>query len=298
MKTITILTIIMLTSVNLIADEIPLRIAVIQEFGQFNPITNNLASTESFMHFVLREMTVNDSNGKLIPDLAEQIPSFENKGATEVTEQTVKKIKATWHIKKTATWSDGKPVTCQDWWLGWQAGLSNNTSVEDKGKYSKIEKIEWTASEPRKCVVTYANVNWTFDRELPFPIPYSIENSIFTKWKDQKSAYDQNSAFVTTPERLGLYNGPYQVQEFKLGSHIVLVPNPHFYGEKTKIQKILVKHIGESNAILANIQSGAINMVSPVGFPPDLALSFAETEAKESFKVFFRDSPVFQGIFF
>ena len=64
------------------AVEIPLRIAVIQEFSQFNPITLNLASTEAFMHFVLREVTTRNSSGKLIPDLAEQIPCFENKQAT------------------------------------------------------------------------------------------------------------------------------------------------------------------------------------------------------------------------
>ncbi|MBC7740656.1 MAG: peptide ABC transporter substrate-binding protein [Bdellovibrionaceae bacterium] len=287
----------LLLSLNVRAEEIPLRIAVIQEFTHLNPITMNLASTEAFMHFVMREMSMGDGTGKIIPDLAEKLPSFENKLATEITDKGTKKIKATWQIKKAAAWSDGTPVTCQDWWMGWQAGLSQNTSVLDKGMYTKIEKLEWTSAEPKKCVVTYANNNWTFDRDLPFPIPYHIENEIFSKWKSQKEAYDQNTGFVVSPTRAGLYDGPYQVQEFKLGSHFILIPNPYFYGDKPQIAKIAVKHIGESNAILAHLQTGAINMVSAVGFPPDLALSYAENEAKQPYKVFFQDSPVFQGLF-
>lgn len=279
------------------AEEIPLRIAVIQEFGQFNPITLNLASTEAFLHFVMREMTTRSANGKLIPDLAEKIPSLENKLAKILTTNGVKKIKATWTIQKNAKWSDGTPVTCHDWWLGWQAGLSKNTMVTDKGMYSKIKNIEWILKEPKKCNVSYSTASWTFDRDLPYPIPFHLENEPFTKWKNQKEAYDQNTNYVVNPIRTGLYNGPFQVQEFKLGSHFILVPNPHFYGSKAKVSKILVKHIGESNAILASLKTKAINMVSAVGFPPDLALSYAETEAQEPYRVFFQDSPVFQGLF-
>ncbi len=279
------------------AEEIPLRIAVIQEFAHFNPITLNLASTEAFMHFVLREMTTRNASGKLIPDLAEKIPSLENNLAKVVDEGGSKKIIATWSIQKNAKWSDGTPVTCHDWWLGWQAGLSNNTMVQDKGMYSKIEKIEWVTKEPKKCSVTYSTASWTFDRDLPYPIPYHLENEPFTKWKNQREAYDQNSIYVTNPLRTGLYNGPYQVQEFKLASHYILVPNPHFYGTKAKIPKILVKHIGESNAILAGLKTNAINMVSAVGFPPDLALTYSESENDQPYTVFFQDSPVFQGLF-
>ncbi len=269
---------------NILADEIPLRIAVIQEFSQFNPITLNLASTEAFMHFLHREMTTRNSDGKLIADLAEKIPNLIHK-------------KAIWIIKNKANWSDGKPVTCQDWWLGWQAGLSTNTMVQDKGMYSKIEKIEWKANDLKKCSVTYTNSNWTFDRDLPYPIPYHLENDVFTKWKNQREAYDQNTLFVTQPTHAGLYDGPYQISEFKLGSHFILVPNPYFYGDKPKIEKILIKYIGESNAILANLKTKSINMISAVGFPPDLALSFSETEKTEPYHVFFQDSPVFQGLF-
>ncbi|MFZ3229718.1 MAG: peptide ABC transporter substrate-binding protein [Pseudobdellovibrio sp.] len=297
-KPILILLFVSLSYLTCFAEEIPLRIAVVQEFGQFNPITVNLASTESFMHFLMREMTTQDEKGKLIPDLAEKIPSLENKLASIITENKIKKVKAQWTIKKAATWSDGKPVTCQDWWLGWQAGLSANTMTQEKTMYSKIEKIEWAAADIKKCSVTYTTSSWAFDRDLPYPIPYHLENSVFEKWKNQKEAYDQNTLYVTKPETIGLYNGPFVIQEFKLGSHFILTINPYFYGDKPKINKIAVQHMGEANSLKANLKTKSINMISAVGFPPDLAFTFSESEAGSDYKVFFQDSPIFQGIFF
>lgn len=280
------------------ADEIPLKIAVVQEFGQFNPITLNLASTEAFLHFVMRGLTAQDAKGALIPDLADSIPSLKNKTATEITDNKVKKIKATWTIKKSALWSDGKPVVCQDWWLGWQAGLSANTMTQEKTLYSKIEKIEWVPAQPKKCTVTYTTNSWAFDRDLPYPIPYHLENAVFEKWKNQKEAYDQNSLYVTAPATPGLYNGPYVIDEFKLGSHFILSVNPYFFGDKPKIAKISVEHLGESNSLQAHLKTKSINMISAVGFPPDLAFAFADAEKENEYKVFFQDSPIFQGLFF
>lgn len=276
------------------AEQIPLRIGVVQEYGQFNPITLNLASTESFLHFVMREMTTRNEKGQMIADLAEKIPSSEN----TLAKVKNKKIVAVWTIKKNANWSDGRPVVCKDWWLGWQVGLSANTMTQEKNLYTKIENIEWTLATQKKCTVTYATASWTFDRDLPYPIPYHLENAIFSNWKNQKEAYDQNSLFVTAPATLGLYNGPYQVQEFKLGSHFILVKNSYFYGSPAKIDKIMVKHIGDASTLAAHLKTDSINMVSAVGYPPDLALNFAETEKDSNFTVFFQDSPIFQGIFF
>ncbi len=300
MKKITIVLplFILFFNVKLRAEEFPLRIGVVQEYGQFNPVTMNLASTEAFMHFVMRELTTRDENGHIMADLAEKVPSLENKLAKIITDKSKKKIVATWRIKENAKWSDGKPITCQDWWLGWQAGLSANTMTQEKTMYTKIEKIDWDKSKLTKCTVTYATAGWTFDRDLPYPIPYHLENVVFEKWKNQKEAYDQNTLYVTAPATAGLYSGPYTVQEFKLGSHFIFATNPYFYGEKPKIEKIMVKHIGDSSTLAAHLKTSAINMISAVGFPPDMALTFAANEKSEPYQVFFQDSPIFQGVFF
>ena len=280
--------------------EAPLKIGVVQEWSQFNPVNLNVASTMAMSRFVVRPMTSSLGNGQPLPDLAEQIPSKKNGQVKIITDNGRKKVVAQWTIKTKANWGDGTPVTCKDWWLGWQAGSSTKVMVNKKNNFTKIEKIEWNESKNKVCSVTYVNDDWTFDRDLPWPLPAHLEQSIFDKWKSQTGAYEQNSLYAKAPTTKGLYNGPYTVDQFVLGSHFILVKNPHFGGQTAQIEKIIVKHVGDSATLKAHLTTGDINMVSSVGFPPDLALQMDEElqNSKLNLRVRFEAGPLFQGVFF
>ncbi len=277
-----------------------LKIAIVQEWGQFNPVTVNLASTDAFLHFVVRPMVTRDISGTVLPDLAEKVPSKKGGSVQVVNQDGKQKVVAQWEIKSNANWGDGTPITCKDWWLGWQVGLSPNVSTAEKGPYSKIEKIEWTNDKPKACKVTYANDDWTFDRELPPLLPAHLEEAVFEKWKGQSQAYEQNSIYVKDPTNKGLYNGPYTIEQYALGSHFVLAKNPNFFGKAPQIARIQVKHIGESSTLKSHLQTNDINMISSVGFPPDLAIAMSDEfeKQKSTSTVVFQDSPIFQGLFF
>lgn len=279
------------------SNEAPLRIGVIQEFSQFNPITLSLASTENLKDFVVREITSRNQQGEIIPNLVEDIPSFKNKNVQVYVIGGKKKLIAHWRLRSGASWGDGKPVTCEDWQTSWRIGLSNNVSTSDREVFSKIENIEWD-KDPKLCKVTYAEANWSFDRDLPIPVPSSLEKVIFEKWGQTKEAYDQNSIYVKDPTNPGLYNGPYQVSDFKLGNYLVLKPNTHFYGKVPRIESILVKFIGDSGTLRAHLSAGDINMVSGNGLPPDSALSFARefNDNKSVLQIQFFGSPNVQVI--
>ena len=281
-------------------DRNSLTIGIVQEWNQFNPVNSALSSTAALSHFVQRQMVNRDEKGVVIPEVAVEIPSIKNKKVSLQTFNGRKKVVAQWAIKKTAVWGDGQPITCEDWNLGWQAGLSENVSAIDRTSYNKIEKFECDKKNPKIARLTYATDEWTFDRDLPPLLPSHLERVVFEKWKNQKEAYDQNSVFVKDPTNPGLYNGPYLVKEFKLGSHIVFELNPHFDGSPAKIQKIIVKHIGDTKTLRANLDTKQIDVVSSIGFPPDLAMALDAESAKSKvgYKVIFRDSPIFQGLFF
>lgn len=280
--------------------EKPLTIAIIQEWTQFNPVNVNVASTQALMHFVVRDMLARDSAGRQIPDLASEIPTIKNNRVHFVTEKGTRKIVADWTIKAKAKWGDGVDVTCEDWWTGWQVGLSPNVSTTDKRSYSKIQKIEWSPEHKKNCKVTYDNDDWTFDRDLPALLPQHLEGLIFDKWKDQSEAYDQNSIYVKDPTRPGLYNGPYVVTEFKLGSHFILKPNPYFSGDKPSIENIIVKLVSDTSALRSLLSTGAIDMISANGFPADSAIALDQESQKGPTKyvVKFQSSSIFQGLFF
>jgi peptide/nickel transport system substrate-binding protein len=278
----------------------PVTIALIQEWTQFNPVTLNVAATDAVLQFSVRAMMQRNSAGDLIPDIAENIPSLKNKKVRFVATNGIRKVVADWTIKANAKWADGVDITCADWWTGWTVGMNSNVSVTEKQTYSKVENIEWKDSKNKNCTVTYANDDWTFDRELPALLPKHLEFSVFEKFKDKPQAYDQNSLYVKEPTNPGLYNGPYVVSEFQLGSHFVLKPNPHFYGEKPKIQSFIVKHVGDTSALKAQLASGAVDIISANGFPADVAIQLDQESKNPDFKfqVKFQASPIFQGLFF
>lgn len=264
-----------------------LSIGIIQEWSTFNPVTSQLASNEALFPFILRKMVKRSADGSVLADVAEAVPSLKNK-------------KTVWTIKKTAKWADGQSVVCADWKLGWLAGMNPKTSVDSRSLYEKIVSIEWSEKTPQSCIVTYKTNDWSYDRDLPPLLPSHIEQSVFEKNKNESEGYDRNTSYITSPTNKALYNGPYYVSEFKLGSHIILTRNEYFFGDKPQIEKIIIKYISDTSALKANLLSGQIIAISAVGFPPDTALLFDEefknTNAK--FKVHFQNSGIFQGVYF
>lgn len=84
----------------------------------------------------------------------------------------------------------------------------------------------------------------------------------------------KNTLYTKDPTNPGLYNGPYLIDELKLGSHLILKPNPHFYGKQPNIKTIIIKLIQNTGTLEANLRSGSIDMVSVLGMSFDQALSF------------------------
>lgn len=278
-----------------------LKIGIVQEWNQFNPITVNLASTAAVSNFLIRGMVVRDARGRLIPDLAKEIPSLENKLAKIESKNGKQYVVAFWEIKENAKWGDGKEVTCKDWEAGWKIGMDEGVAVAERGIFSNIDKIEWSESNLKKCKVTYVNAGWNFDRDIPPLVPASLEIPIFEKFKAKPQAYEQNSIYVTQPTNPALYNGPYVVSEYVIGSHFTLIPNKYFFGKSPQIEKVSFRHLGDTSTLRANLKTKNINAVSAVGFPPDLAILMSsefEKGKENDFKVVFQDSPIFQGIFF
>ena len=265
-----------------------LNIAIIQEWSSFNPLTNQLASNEALFPFFYRQLVYRAADGSSVADLAESIPKLDQKNT------------ATWKLKANAKWADGTAITCADWHLGWQIGLSEKTSVLTRSIFTKITNIEWSPAKPQTCTVTYATRDWAYDRDLPQPVPSHLEKSVFEKFKNDPEGYDRNTVYISAPTNKGLYNGPYYVSEFRLGSHFILTVNPNFYGRKPQIEKVIVKLISDTSALKANLLANQINAVSAVGFPPDTALLFDEEFKRNNspFVVRFQNSGIFQGIYF
>lgn len=252
-----------------------LKIGISQEFENMNPIIMTMVASTYMRSMTARSLTVIDEKLRWVPMLAKEIPSLEKGTAKIVDVGGKKKLVATWEILDKASWGDGKPVVCDDFAFTLKVAASPKVAVGEKETYTQVEKIEWDPKTPKKCVFTYEKAKWDFYQLGNFvPVPKHLEEPVWNKYGAEKEGYEKNSLYVKNPTNPGLYNGPYVVTDVQLGSHVAFAPNPHFYGEAPKIQKIIVKLIPNTGTMEANLRSGTIDMISTLGLAFDQALAF------------------------
>lgn len=252
-----------------------LKIGISQEFENLNPLIMSMSATVYMYRMVGRSLVVLDSDGKWVTQLAKEIPSLDKGSAKLIDVGGKKKIVANWEILESAKWGDGKPVVCEDFLFSRTVAASPNVAVGEKEVFTQVEKIEWDPKTPKKCVFTYEKAKWDFYQLAQlFPLPKHIEGPVWEKYGKQKEGYEKNTNYVKNPTNPGLYNGPYVISEVKLGDHVSFMPNPNFYGEKPKIQKIIVKLIPNTGTMEANLRSGTIDMISTLGLALDQAVAF------------------------
>lgn len=250
------------------------NIGISQEFENLNPIIMTMSATVYMVRMANRSLVVLDADSKWVPQLAKEIPSIDKGTAKLVEIGGVKKVVANWEILDAAKWGDGTPVTCEDFAFTREIASSTNVAVGEKETYTQVEKIEWDPKTPKKCTFTYDKARWDFYKLGNFiPVPKHLEGPIWKKYGAQKEGYEKNSLYVRQPTNPGLYNGPYVISNVKLGSHVTFVPNAHFYGQKPKIQRIVVKLITNTGSLEANLRTGTIHMISTLGLALDQALA-------------------------
>ncbi len=276
-----------------------LKVGISQEFENFNPLIASMMATTYMQRMVNRTLVVIDADGKWVPQLAKSIPTLENGGAKIADKGGKKTLTAVWEIIDNAVWGDGNPVICDDFAFAIKVASSPNVGVGEKEVYTQVQKMDIDPKNPKKCTFTYDKVKWDFYQLGTFyPLPKHLEEPVFKKFGAQKEGYEKNSIYSKEPTNVGLFNGPYVISEIQLGDHVTFTPNPKFYGEATKIKKIIVKLIPNTGTLEANLRSGTIDLISVLGLALDQALAFDKKikEEKLGYSVLFQPSAVYEHI--
>jgi len=268
----------LLTFLFAFAEKKELSIALNAEFETLHPAVNSMMASIYVQDATLRPLVALDPKGNPYAVLIEKIPKLDPKK---------KSVQISFLPK--ASWGDGKPVTCEDLKLSWEVGKNPNVSTPNKEDYENIEKIEILAGNPKKCFVVFRQAKWDFYLNFPRPIASHLERPIFEAHKDKAQGYERNTLFQRDWKNPGLYNGPYRVTDWKLGSYMVLEPNSFFYSKAPYFQKIVIKFILNTGTMEANLRSGNVDMTSSSGLSFDQALAFEKKVATEklNYKVLF-----------
>ncbi|HWB49898.1 MAG TPA: peptide ABC transporter substrate-binding protein [Stellaceae bacterium] len=269
-----------------------LTIGIVQFPVTLHPDIDAVAAKSYVLGFAVRPFTVFDADWKIACLLCTELPSFENGRAVKTTLPDGKTgVDLTYTIRPDAMWGDGVPVTTDDVKFTYAFGRNKESPVSNAELYREILGVD--VKDDKTFTLHWDRLSYDFAAINDFVLlPAHLERAAFA----EPAQYRLRTRYATDPTNPGLYNGPYRVAEFVSGSHIVLLPNPHWAGPAPYFKRITVRAIENTAALEANLLSGTIDMVAgEVGLPLDEALAFDKRHGGQ-FTILYKPGLTFEHV--
>jgi len=273
-----------------LAQKDTLTIGLTQFPSTFNPHIDSMLAKSYILAMTRRSITTYDAKWNLVCQLCVELPTLENGKAKIVDLPDGKKgMQLTVQLHKDAKWGDGTPVTSKDVVFTWEVGRHEKTGVSDIEGFRRILKVE--PIDDNNFTMTIDRVTFKYNDMTGMDLlPAHIEAKAFA----DPATYKTKTAFDTDTANPGLYFGPYRITQVSIGSHVVLEPNPTWYGQKPYFKRIVVKVIGNTAALEANLLSGGVDYVAgELGLSLDQALAF-ETRHKGKFNIVYKAGLIYE----
>jgi oligopeptide transport system substrate-binding protein len=192
----------------------------------------------------------------------------------------------TFHLRKNAKWSDGKPVTASDWVYGYKhllnpalaAGYVDpffDATIKGASNYGNIDTSSASAIDAylNGLGLSAPDAN-TFVIQLDHPAAYF--KWVTTLWVGvplRKDVVEQaaGGAFASTDATKAeawansattiIGNGPYKISEIASKDHVTLVPNPNYWAPAPHLQSITYYDIADGNTAYSQYQTGALDII-------------------------------------
>ena len=197
-------------------------------------------------------LLISDVDGKPSPGVAEK---WENKDFKVWT----------FHLRKDAKWSDGTPVTAQDFVYSWQRLANPNTASPYASylQYGHIVNIDdiIAGKKPITDLGVKALDDHTFEVTLSEPVPYFYKLLVHSSVSPvPKAAVEKYGEKWTQPANI-ITNGAYKLKDWVVNEHIVLERNPNYWDNaKTVINQVTYLPISSEVTDVNRYRSGEIDM--------------------------------------
>jgi len=217
-------------------------------------------------------LTMFDPASKVVPHVAQKLPTLEDgdwrllpDGGMEVT----------WKIRPDAFWHDGTPLTAQDFVLGFQVVRDPELPKAPRGELASITEV--SAVDAHTIVAAWRTQSILGNVSNNDGIP-AIPRHLFADLyqSGDKVAFENSSLWNT--HWVGL--GPYRISDWSPGSHIEGRAFDQYFLGRPKIDRVIIKYIGDVNALIANALSGDVDVV-PLGGQLDVPQMIAVRQAWE-----------------
>lgn len=233
--------------------------ALSKEPEEMDPTLNVYARSSIVLQNLFRGLYKIDESGKKpVPSLAE---------GHELDETGTK---YTFKINKNAKWSDGKPVTAQDFEYSWKRVL--NPDVASGAAFYLYYIKNGKAYNEKKASTDDVGVKAVDDNTLEVtlenPTPYFLELLCVTAYYPVRKDVVEKEGWTKSPETY-LTTGPFMLTELKPKEKYVLKKNPNYLEvDKVKLDTLEIVFIESNEAELAAYTNNEIQVsdnISPEG---------------------------------
>lgn len=232
---------------------------------ELNPIKNSSTGGGNVLRHIMEGLTYLDPENNPHPAMAE---------SWDVSED---KLTYTFHIRKDAKWTNGEPVTANDFVFSWNTLFTPATgsvyastwapmivgasdvlnSADDAALTAALSKVGYKAID-----------DYTFEVQLTNPYPYFLSVLSFYSFAplNEKGYTEIGGDNYAKEWDAMVTNGPWKMTSWIHESEIVLEKNPDYYDKDSiKIDKITMLMINDSNARLNSYRAGDIDMIDVNG---------------------------------
>jgi oligopeptide transport system substrate-binding protein len=218
---------------------------------------DSVKTTDSVSTEILQNVTSGlyrlDANSRPFPDMAE---------SADISEDG---LNYTFTLRDGIKWSNGDPVTSQDFKYAWLRALDPKTASQYSYIITSFVKgaDEYnTGKGSAGDVAIETPDDKTLKVTLLAPAPYWLGLTAFFTYlpQNQKFVESKGDKYALSPDAL-LYNGPYKLTEFNPTNGVVVVKNEDYWNaDNVDISKVDAKIIKETDTAVNLYESGQLDV--------------------------------------
>uniref|UniRef100_UPI0006D15BFF ABC transporter substrate-binding protein n=1 Tax=Clostridium sp. NkU-1 TaxID=1095009 RepID=UPI0006D15BFF len=232
-----------------------------------DPALNSAVDGANIIVHAFEPLMIVDSENKIVGGQAESYDVSED-GLTY-----------TFHLRDGLKWSDGTPLTAEDFVFSWKRLADPNTAAPYAGDMlGYVKGYEEAAAGNLDALALTAPDDKTFVVELSVPCVYFSKLITHASMVPvQKAAIEASGDQWTLKPETYVSNGPLKMAEWVPGSHITFAKNENYWNaEKVTLNTLKFVLMEDGNATYSAYQAGEVSMIKTL--PTEEIPSLRETE--------------------
>ena len=225
-----------------------------QEANQFNPYYVGQQSEANVASAAWATLVVFTNDYKYAPDLAKDIPTTAN-GGVKVPGDGGDAMTVTWTLRDGLKWSDGQPLTCDDFKYAWEWVLDKDNAGVVTSGFTEISKIDCPSDTA--MVWHFKTIYEGYITLMTAPLPRHFLASI--PIKDQVAGKGFRADEIA---RMPV-SGAFKFETVTAGSELRLLKNPDYTsfstGKPAHLDALIWKWYGSADAMIAGFKANEVD---------------------------------------